>query len=66
MLQLSRLYMTCLIAYTIRYMLFDIISKKQVSMKRKSYNHKLQTSTWYHEEERQHTNSHKTSGTQLK
>ena len=49
----------------IRYILFDIISKKQVSMNRKYHNHTLQTNTWYHEKERQNTNSHKTSETQL-
>ena len=35
-------------------------------MNRKYHNDTLQTNTWYHEEERQNTNSHKTSGTQLK
>ena len=59
-------YMTCLIPNIIRYMVFVIISKKQVSMNRKYHNHTLQTNTWYREEERQNTNSHKTSGTQLK
>ena len=58
--------MTCLIPYIIRYMVFVIISKQQVSMNRKYHNHTLQTNKWYCEEERQNTNSHKTSGTQLK
>ena len=47
-------------------MVFNIISKKQVSMNKKYHNHTLQTNTSYREEERQNTNSHKTSGTQLK
>ena len=55
--------MTCLISYIIFHMVFDIISKKQVSMNRKHHNHTLQTNTWYHVEERQNTNRNKTSGT---
>ena len=44
----------------------NVMLRKQLSMIMKYHNHTLQTNPWRHEEERQNTDCHMTSGRQLK